>query len=69
MIPKDWWCLPKNPAVRVIRPIHLVAAFYEAAIRTLALASASPGLIEYPFLVIRKPDAAEIQKLSNIMCC
>ena len=41
------------------RPIHLIAAFYEVAIRNLALVSASPGIIDYPFLVIRKPDAAE----------
>ena len=58
-----------NPAVRVIRPIHLFSAFHEEAIRALALASASPGLIDYPLLVIRKPDAAETLKLSNRVCC
>jgi hypothetical protein len=53
----------------VIRPIHFVSAFYEAAIRTLALASAPPGIIDYPFLVIRNPGAAETLKLSNLVCC
>ena len=64
-----WGVLLGGDNIVIPRPIHLVSAFYEAAIRTFALASASPGIIDYPFLVIRKPDAAETLKLSNRLCC